>query len=320
LLVGAATGLPISTTLAAESAGTYPAKSIRWVVPYPAGAANDVITRVVAQRLSVSFKQPIVVDNRGGAGGTIAAETVSRAAPDGYTILLANPGPSVNSPLLQKNINYRIEAFTPVVFLGYTPLIIVAHAGFEARNARELVKYAHANPGKLSWGSVGYGSSVHIGLALFQSITRIEVLHVPYKGSAQALTEILGGQIQVMHTSVASAEAHIQSRRIKVLATAGPKRQAVLPDVQTLSEQGIQGADSTNWFGVVVPASTSSSRVAILNRHVNAALDQSDVRQRLENLGLIVAGGSSNDFSNFLKNETDRIRNLLKQGSLALQD
>ena len=221
---------------------------------------------------------------------------------------------------MQKNLKYRVEAFTPVVFLGYTPLIIVAHAGFEANNAKELVAYAQTHPGKLGWGSVGYGSSVHIGLALFQSATRIEVLHVPYKGSAQALTEILGGQIQVMHTSVASAESHIKSRRIKVLATAGPKRQAVIPDVQTLAEQGIQGAESTNWFGAVVPAATPGSRVAILNRHLNAALENSDVRQRLENLGLIVAGGGSNEFGVYLKNEAERVRHLIRQGGLALQD
>ena len=298
---------------------SYPLKPVRWVVPYPAGAVNDVIARTVAQKLTALWGTQIVIDNRAGAGGTIAAETVAHASPDGYTLLLANPGPSVNNPLLQQGATYRVEAFAPVTFIGYTPLILVANPAFEPNSVRELVQYCVARPGKVSWGSVGYGSSVHIGLALFQAATGVNVVHVPYKGAAQGITEIIGGQIQLMYTSVGSAENQIRAQRIKVLATAGPRRQAVLPDVPTLTEQGVKNADATNWFGVVVPAATPRAIVDALNARVNEALASPDVRQRLEGLGLVIGGGTPASFAAFMKIETDRLRALIERGVLQRQ-
>lgn len=304
-----------------HAAGTasYPSKPVRWIVPYPAGAVNDVIARTVAQKLTALWGAQIVIDNRAGAGGTIAAETVAHATPDGYTLLLANPGPNVNNPLLQQGTAYRVDAFAPVTFIGYTPLILVANPAFEPNTVRELVQYCLARPGKVSWGSVGYGSSVHIGLALFQAATGVNVVHVPYKGAAQGITEIIGGQIQLMYTSVGSAENQIRAQRVKVLATAGPRRQAVLPDVPTLAEQGVKNADATNWFGVVVPAATPRAIVDALNARVNEALSSADVRQRLEGLGLVIGGGTAASFASFMKNETDRLRALIERGVLQKQ-
>jgi tripartite-type tricarboxylate transporter receptor subunit TctC len=297
----------------------YPVKPVRWIVPYPAGASNDVIARTIAQKLAATWGAQVVIDNRAGAGGTIAAELVSRANPDGYTLLLANPGPSVNNPVLQRNPQYRVEAFAPVVFIGYTPLILVAHPGFEPATVRELVRHCLAHPGKVSWGSVGYGSSVHIGLALFQSATRVDVLHVPYKGAAQALTEIVGAQIQVMYSTLASADSQVRARRLKVLATASARRLPALPDVPTLSEQGVEGADASNWFGVAVPAATPPAIIRSLNGHVNAALASGEVRQRLEGLGLTTTGGTPAEFGAYLQNEIARLRRLLEAGVLQLQ-
>jgi len=297
----------------------YPNKPVRWVVPYPAGASNDIVARTVAHKMSEAWGYQVVIDNRAGAGGTIAATLVARASPDGYTLLLANPGPSVNNPLLQRDAQYRVEDFSSVVFIGYTPLIIVANASFSSNNIRELVQFCLSNPGKVSWGSVGYGSSVHIGLALFQSATGVNVLHVPYKGAAQSLTDLMGGQIQVMHSTMASSSAHIKARRIKVFATAGKERLSVMPDVPTLAEQGVKGADSSNWFGVVVPAATPRKIIDAINFEVNSALRTQDVKQRLESLGLEIGGGSASEFSNFLTNESNRVRGLIKSGALALQ-
>ncbi|HEX6004547.1 MAG TPA: tripartite tricarboxylate transporter substrate binding protein, partial [Burkholderiales bacterium] len=215
-IVGALSALAVlaGTSTAAESASkdaaaAYPARPVRWVVPFPPGASNDIIARLIGQRLTETWGQQFVVDNRPGAGGSLGAETVAKATPDGYTLLLANPGPNVNNPLMRKATPYRIEDFTPIVFIGYAPLIIVAHPKFVPNNARELVEYAKAHPGKVNWGSSGNGSSLHIGLALFQAAAGIEVVHVPYQGAAPALTDVVGGQINLMYTTTVTGEAHI---------------------------------------------------------------------------------------------------------------
>ena len=319
LLLASTVAAAQSPARAENTAVEYPSKPVRWVVPYPAGASNDVVARTVAQKLSATWRHQVIIDNRAGAGGTIAATLVAKATSDGYTLLLANPGPSVNNPLLQQDAQYRVEDFFPVVFIGYTPLIVVANPSFAPNNARELVQYCFANPGKVSWGSVGYGSSVHIGLALFQSVTGVNVLHVPYKGAAQSITELIGGQIQVMHSTMPSSAAQIKARKMKVLAVAGKDRLSAIPEVPTLSEQGITGADSSNWFGVVVPAATPRTIVSAINSAVNAALQTAEVRQRLESLDLTIAGGSPAEFETFMRNETQRVRALIKTGALTLQ-
>lgn len=298
---------------------TYPAKPIRWIVPYPAGASNDIVARTVAQRLSSTWGQQMVIDNRAGAGGVIAAATVARATPDGYTLLLANPGPSVNNPLLQRDAQYKVEDFSSVVLLGYTPLIIVTTPSFAPNGIQELLQFTNANPGKVAWGSVGYGSSVHIGLALFQAATGTNVLHVPYKGAAQALTELIGGQVQAMHSTVASSAAHIKARRLKLLAVAARERLTTISEVPTLAEQGVAGAESSNWFGISVPRGTPPSIIRVLNKDANEALASAEVRQRLESLGLTVAGGTSQEFDRFMMAEAQRVRQLLKVGALSPQ-
>jgi tripartite-type tricarboxylate transporter receptor subunit TctC len=298
------------------AAQDYPARPVRWVVPFPPGASNDIIARLIAQKLTEGWGQQFVVDNRPGAGGSLGAETVARASPDGYTLLLANPGPNVNNPLMRRDTPYRIEDFVPIVFLGYAPLIIVAHPKFPPNTARELVDYAKVNPGKINWGSSGNGSSLHIGLALFQAATGANVVHVPYKGAAPALTDVVGGQINLMYTTTVSGEAHIKSGRVKVLANAGSKRQAVIPNVPTLAEQGIQNAEAIVWFGAAAPAKTPRAVIDKLNREINRALALSDVKSRLDQLGLEVAGGSSEDFQRFIDREAGRLRGLIQSGAV----
>ena len=310
---------PTSQAADAPLDKTYPARPIRWIVPYPAGASNDIVARTVAQKLSSTWGQQMVIDNRAGAGGVIAAATVARANPDGYTLLLANPGPSVNNPLLQRDAHYKVEDFSSVVLLGYTPLIIVSTPSFAPNGIQELLQFTNANPGKVAWGSVGYGSSVHIGLALFQAATGTNVLHVPYKGAAQALTELIGGQVQVMHSTVASSAAHMKARRLKLLAVAARERHTTIPDVPTLAEQGVAGAESSNWFGISVPRGTPPSIIGSLNKDVSEALVTAEVRQRLESLGLTVAGGTPQEFDRFMMSEAQRVRQLMKTGALSPQ-
>lgn len=299
------------------AAVAYPNKPVRWVVPFPPGASNDIIARLIGQKLTEAWGQQFVIDNRPGAGGAMGADTVAKAAPDGYTLLVSNPGPSINNVLLRKKPSYRIEDFAPVVFLGYAPLIIVAHPAFAPKNARELIDYAKTHPGKVNWGSSGVGSSLHIGLALFQSATGINVTHVPYKGAALALTDVVGGQISLMYTTSVSGEAQIKAGRVKVLGVADSKRQPVLPDVPAFSELGIKNAEAKVWFGMSAPAGTPRPVIEKLNREVNKVLDMPDVRQRLDQLGLVIGGGTPESFSGFIKTESKRLSQLIHAGAIS---
>jgi len=317
LSVLAVTGvMAVTPARSQDQAGSYPNRPVRWVVPFPPGASNDIIGRLVSQKLTEAWGQQFVVDNRPGAGGLIGGDLVAKASPDGHTLLLANPAPSVNSVLLHKQPPYRINDFAPVVWIGYAPLIIVASPKFAPNTARELVEYAKANPGKANWASSGLGSSLHIGLAVFQMATGANVTHVPYKGTAPALTDILGGSIQLMHTTSVSADAHIKSRRVKVLGIAAQKRQNVLPNVPTLEEQGIKGAEAIVWFGMAAPAKTPRAIVDKLNRETNNVLKMADVRQRLDQLGLEVEGGPPAKFDAFIKSESARLTRLIKAGAV----
>jgi len=309
--------LPLTTQAAAKDAAAgYPSRPVRWVVPFPPGASNDIIARLIGQKLTDAWGQQFVVDNRPGAGGSLGAEAVAKATPDGYTLLLANPGPNVNNPLMRKDTPYKIGDFAPIVFIGYAPLIIVANPKFPPGNAKELVEYARAHPGKVNWGSSGNGSSLHIGLALFQAATGTNVVHVPYKGAAPALTDVVAGQINLMYTTTVTGEAHIKAGRVKVLASAGSKRQAVLPDVPTLAEQGIRNAEAIVWFGAAAPAGTPRAIVNKINAEVNKALQTPDVRKRLDQLGLEVAGGTAEEFQAFIQREAGRLTALIKSGAV----
>jgi tripartite-type tricarboxylate transporter receptor subunit TctC len=310
---------PISEAVA-QGTEAYPARPVRWIVPFPPGASNDITARLFAQKMSEGLGQQFVIDNRSGAGGSIGAQIAADAAPDGYTLLHANPGPSVNNIVMRRKSPYQINDFAPVFFIGYSPLIIVASPKFGPNNGRELLAHAKANPGKLTWASSGNGSSLHIGQALFAAATGVNVVHVPYKGTAPALTDVIGGRVDVVYTTVVSGDAHIKAGRIKVLAVAAPARQAVLPNVPTLAEEGIRNAEATVWFGVQVPAKTPRAVVNRLNTEMNRVLQMPDVQARLDQLGLVKAGGTPEDFGKFINGEADKLRMLIKTKRVDMMD
>jgi tripartite-type tricarboxylate transporter receptor subunit TctC len=222
----------------------------------------------------------------------------------------------VNTPLMMKNPLYRVEDFTPVVYIGYAPLIILANPAFPPKNPKEILDYAKANPGKINWGSSGNGSSLHIGLALFQASTGVKVQHVPYKGSGPAITDLIAGQIQLMHTTTVSGEGAIKSNRVRVVGVAADKRVPLLPNVPTLAESGIKDAEAIVWFGMAGPPRLPRSIVDKLNAEVNKSLALPDVKKRLDELGLEVAGGTPEQFDKFIKREAAKVAGLVKSGLL----
>lgn len=312
--------IALALMLACATAGAqqYPNKPVRLVVPFTPGGSTDIVARLIATKLSESWGQQFVVDNRPGAGGAIGAETVARATPDGYTIMLTNPGPAVQNVVLRRKPTYALADFAPIVYVGYTPNIIVANPGLPARNLKELIAYARANPGKINWASPGRGSNPHVALEMLKLATGIDVVHVPFKGAAQAFVDLAAGQVHAQYTSYISTEAYIQAGRLKVLGVSGTKRLAVLPDVMTFREQGVDGADSMLWIGFVTVAKVPRARIDRLNGGVNRALQMPDVRGRLEQLGLEIEGGTPEKFGAFIGSEAKRLAPLVEAGTVRI--
>jgi tripartite-type tricarboxylate transporter receptor subunit TctC len=294
-----------------RTAAAYPSKPVRWIVPFAPGAANDTIARFFAKGLSERLGQPFIVENRAGAGGAIAAAAVASSAADGYTLLLSNPGPNVGTPLLSKDASYGVDAFASVIAFGYVPLIVVAHPSFPANDPAGLLAWVKANPGKANWGSSGNLTKPHLAIELFRLATGTSITHIPYKGAGPALNDLVAGQIQLMHSSMASVEPYIASGRLKVVAVASPSRLSAMPDVPTLSEAGIVGADSLTWFGLSVPAGTPPDVVAVLNAACGALLQTADARTRLNTLGVTPVGGPPEELDRLVRREVADLRRLI---------
>lgn len=316
LLAGCCLLTPLHSAWAQGAAQGYPAKPVRLVVPFTPGASTDIVARLLGGKLAEAWGQQFVADNRPGAGGALGGEVVARAAPDGYTLMITNPGPSLNNIVLRKDPPYRFEDFSTIIFIASAPLIAVANPKFPPNNMAELVQYAKANPGKVTWGSSGTGSNPHAALELLKSVTGVDITHVPYKGSGPALLDTVAGQIQALYTTVATAEVMIRNGRAKVIGVAGPKRQAVIPDVPTLAEQGIKGADNTLWIGMVTTAKVPRGIVDKVNREMNRVLKLPDVTSRFAQLGLDIEGGTPEHFSTFIRGEEKKLSALVRSGAV----
>jgi len=308
-----------STCIAAEkseSVDSFPSKPIRWVVPFTPGASTDLIARTIGQRLIEIWGKQIIVDNRPGAGGAIGAEIVARAAPDGHTVLLATVGPNIGNTLLVKKPAYRVEDFAYVAIAADNPMVLVVNPSIPAKTPGEFVDYVKARPGQVNWASAGVNSTPHISMAIFAAATGVKLTHVPYKGGALAMIDVVSGQVAGILTSVATAETQIRTGRVRVIGVAGPKRQPAIPDVPTFAEVGIRNAESPNFYGMAAPARTPRAIVRKLNAGVNDALAQPEVRKRLGDLGMDIVGGSPEDATKYVMTQVERVRGLIKAGVL----
>jgi len=300
LVVAAIAAVPV-----AASAQAYPAKPVRIVIPFPPGQATDVIGRVVAQKLGDALGKGFIVDNRPGANGIIGIETVVKAPPDGYTLLITPSGSLVINPSLYTKLSYEpLRDLAPIALLGLIPLVVVAHPSLPVKSVNDVIKLAKSKPGTLSYASSGPGSAQHLAMEMLKYRTGMDLLHVPYKGSAPAVTDLMAGQVPLMFDTVASSLPIIRDGRIKPIAVGLAKRSVVLPNVPTLDESGVKGFQVAGWAGFLAPAKTPQAIVQQLNAEVLKILGQPDIRERIVSLGMEPASTTPEAFSAFMKSET----------------
>jgi len=282
----------------------YPTKPIRMICPFPPGGTTDVVARLVAQKLTEAWGQQVVVDNRPGAGGIIGTEIVAKAAPDGYTVLLGSITTHAVNPALYKKLNFDpVKDFAPVSLVVSSPQLLAVHPSVAAKSVKELIALAKAKPGQLNYASAGTGTSPHLTFELFKSMAGIDVVHVPYKGTGPAITDLIGGQVQMMITGVVALMPHIKSGKLRGLGVTSAKRVAALPDLPTIAESGIPGFDVSSWFGVFLPGGTPKPIVAKMNAEIRKILEVPEVRQRLISQGADPASNTPEEFAAYVKAE-----------------
>lgn len=296
----------------AAQAQTWPAKPIRMVVPYPPGGPTDIVARVVGQKLSERLGQPVVVDNRPGAGGNIGADAVAKASPDGYTMLVATTAHAINMTLFAKpGYNTRTD-FAPVSMLTSGPLVLVTAPSTQATSVAELIVMAKANPGKVTFASSGNGQSTHLAAELFNSMAGTRMTHVPYKGSAPALTDVMAGQATVMFDTMLSAMPFVRDGKLRALAVTGATRSPAAPDIPTIAQAGLPGYEATAWNALLVPANTPPAVVDKLSDAMKAVLTQEDVRSRFATQGFAATWTSPPDTGKFIAHEIDKWGRVVK--------
>ena len=312
-------GLALTLASGAALAQAYPSKPIRWLVPYPAGGGSDFLARTIGAALSTQVNQPVVVDNKPGANTAIAAAEVARAAPDGYTVLSADNGTMTFNAALYSKLAYNPEKdLTPVTLMGRFPMILVVGPASDAKDAKDFMAKAKANPGKISYGSVGAGSPHHLAMEMLKSRTGLHMVHIPYRGAAPALADLAGGQIPVMMVDMAAGAGFIKSGKVRPLAVANDKRLPQLPDVPTFAELGVKGVESAALVGLVGPANMPPEVLAALQKQVAAVIQQPAVSQKLIDFGVQPVGSTSAEYAALLASENARWRALIKELKIAL--
>jgi tripartite-type tricarboxylate transporter receptor subunit TctC len=303
---------------APAAAADYPTRPVHIIVGYPAGGSTDIVARIIGNWLSIKLGQSFIVENRPGAGNNIGTEAVAKAAPDGYTMLLINPANTINATLYKKlNFNF-LKDIEPVANVIEVPNVMEVNPDVPAKTVAEFIAYAKANPDKINVASSGNGTSIHMTGELFKMVTGLKMTHVPYKGSAPMLTDLLGGQVQVTFDNLPSSIGHIKAGKLRALAVSTSKRSPELPDVPTIAET-VPGFEASAFFGFGVTRGTPKEIVDLLNKTINAALDDKETAAKLKDLGGIPAAGSPADFSKYLTAETAKWEKVVNAANLSVQ-
>ena len=309
--------LALSSLAAAQS---YPSKPVHIIVPYPAGGVADLLPRLVGQKVSEKWGQPVIVENRAGASGNIGMAAGAQAEPDGYTLVLAPTGNLTVNPALFPDLPFdTARDFTPVTLLAESPNLLVVHPSVPARNFKELVAYAKANPGKLNFASPGAGSGAHLAGELLNLEAGIQTVHVPYKGLAPAVNDLLGGQVQMMFAGISTVIQHVKGGKLVAIAMASPKRNPQVPDIPTVAENGLPGFDVTSWYGIVVRSGTPREIIDKIQRDMAEALRDPGVKAKLASLGLEPVGDTPAEFGKVIQSESRKWGDIVKRANIHVE-
>ena len=295
------------------AAQTYPEHPIRLVVPFPPGGTTDIIAREVGQQLTQTLGQSVVIDNRPGAGGNIGSELVARSAPDGYTLLMCTVGTHAINPSLYAKLPYdHIADFAPVILVASVPNVLEVTPTLPVYSVADLIKLAKQKPGQINFASSGSGTSIHLSGELFKAMAGVDMTHVPYRGSAPALADLISGQVQVMFDNLPSSLGQIKAGKLRAIAVTSAQRAPALPDVPTIAESGLPGFEATAWFGVVAPAGTPPAVIARINRDLNQWLQTPDAREKLLAQGAVAEGDTPQQFAAYIRAETEKWARVVK--------
>lgn len=292
------------------SAQNFPAKPVRMIVPFPPGGGADALARLIGPNLTELWKQQVIVENKPGASGHIGADFVAQSPPDGYTLLMSS-----TASLTEKNV----DQFAPVSLVSASPYVVTVNPNVPAGSIRELIALAKANPGRLSFASSGTGAASHLSAELFKSMAQIDLLHVPYKGTGQALTDLLAGQVDLLFAPSQTVISHVKAGKLKALAVTGSKRSEILPDLPTVAEAGLPGYQAVGWFGLLAPAATPKPVVDRLSADVNRVLADSDVRAKMQALGADPGGNTPEEFRRFIRDDQAKWSKLMKDAGIKTQ-
>ena len=302
---------------ATAHAENYPNRPVRWVVGYPAGGTTDIVARIIGQWLSERLGQQFIIENKAGAGNNIATEAVVNSPPDGYTVLLVNPANAINASLYPKLSFTFLRDIMPVAGIMRVPNVMEIHPSIPANTVAEFIAYTKANPGKVNWATSGNGTSVHLSGELFKMMTGADITHIPYKGSAPALTDMISGTVHVMFDNMPSSLPHIQAGKLRALAVTTAKRSDALPNVPTVAE-AVPGFEASAFFGMGVPKGTPPEIIEKLNKEINAALADPKMKAKLAELGGMLTPGSPEDFGKLVADETKKWANVVKAANVRL--
>jgi len=319
VLMGLATGLALALTMGNAAAQAFPTKQpIRLVVPFAAGGGTDVIARVLGAGIGAELKQSVIIENKPGAGTIIGSDYVAKSAPDGYTLLMATFAHAVN-PSLQPRLPYdQAKAFAPLSLVGRSPNVLVVRSDRDFRTVADLLAFAKAHPGKLSYGSFGNGTSAHLAGELFKRLAQVDLTHVPYRGSAPALTDLLGGQIDLMFTTAASVAPYIASGKLRALAVTSPQRSPAMPSVPTVAESGVPGYVAESWYGLYAPAGTPTEVVARLHAAIRKAAHSETFSKRIADEGIVVIASPPEELTRYVATEQARWGQLVREAHIQL--
>ena len=318
---GATLGLCLALAAGATGAqGGYPARPLRLIVPFTPGGSADILARAVSQGLTEAWRQQVVIDNKPGAGGAIGAEAAAKAAPDGYTLFMGHIGTLAINPGLYPALAYDpVRDFAPVALVARVPNVLAIHPGVAAHSAREFIALAKAKPGALSYGSGGQGSAAHLAMESFRLATGIALVHVPYKGAAPAITDLVGGQVSAVMTGLPPLLPHVRAGKLRALGVTSTERLAQLPELPTLAESGVAGFEATQWYGIVVPARVPPAIVSQLGAEIGRALARPDMKRRLETEGALPSGAGAEAFGALIRTEINRWAGVIRAAGVKVE-